>query len=148
MYIMPRARVSYGTLTSQNQGGGVKKQGVPSSSGRPANLMRWVMIKSYRSDVNVGGGSGGGSGGCIIVTIEGFIDNDLGRLLIFFPQDGSPAQASSIDNTWSVFDSNGTTRLASVVSNTTADIYRLITVDTAIPGDDFSRTFVFKSSSC
>jgi hypothetical protein len=140
---MPRARVSYGTLTSQNQGGGVKKQGVPSSSGRPANLMRWVMIKSYSGDVVVGGGGGGS--GCVTITIAGC---ELATTTQINLVTTNPTQAASINNTWSVFDANGTTRLASVVSNIIGDNYREITVDTVIAGAPFPRTFVFKNSSC
>lgn len=41
--------------TNRNQGGGPSKQGIPSSVGRPANLMRFVMTNSN------GGGLGSSS---------------------------------------------------------------------------------------
>jgi hypothetical protein len=41
---MPRARISYGLVTSQNQGGGNSKQGLPTTIGR---TFRLVKIKSW-----------------------------------------------------------------------------------------------------
>ena len=45
---MPRAILSYGLLTSQNQGGGVKKQGLSPTIGKNQFNFRLIKRKAYR----------------------------------------------------------------------------------------------------
>jgi len=46
---MPRAGISYGILTTQNQGGGVKKQGLPPNIGKNQFNFRLIKRKAYPS---------------------------------------------------------------------------------------------------
>ena len=47
---MPRARISYGILTSQNQGGGDKKQGLPPTLGKSNFIFNLIKRKAWPTE--------------------------------------------------------------------------------------------------